>query len=47
VGDGIAGREVVGIDLHLHRSVIARVDETGKELGWVRSAARLVVVRRS
>jgi len=36
VGDGIAGRQVVGIDLHLHRSVIARLDEAGHELGWVR-----------
>jgi len=36
VGDGIAGQQVVGIDLHLHRSVIARVDERGNELGWVR-----------
>jgi transposase len=36
VGDGIAGQQVVGIDLHLHRSVIARVDEQGEELGWVR-----------
>jgi hypothetical protein len=36
VGDGIAGRQVVGIDLHLHRSVIAWVDEAGNELGWVR-----------
>ena len=36
MGDGIAGQQVVGIDLHLHRSVIARVDEQGEELGWVR-----------
>lgn len=36
MGDGIAGRQVVGIDLHLHRSVIAWVDEAGNELGWVR-----------
>jgi len=36
VGDGIAGGQVVGIDLHLHRSVIARVDDHGNELGWVR-----------
>jgi transposase len=36
VSDGIAGRQVVGIDLHLHRSVIARIDEHGDELGWVR-----------
>jgi transposase len=36
VSDGIAGRQVVGIDLHLHRSVIARIDDQGNELGWVR-----------
>jgi len=27
---------VVGIDLHLHRSVIARIGEHIEELGWVR-----------
>jgi transposase len=32
----IPGEQVVGIDLHLHRSVIARIDEFGNELGWVR-----------
>ena len=36
MSDGIAGQQVVGIDLHLHRSVIARIDGQGKELGWVR-----------
>jgi transposase len=36
VSDGIAGAQVVGIDLHLHRSVIGRIDEVGTELGWVR-----------
>jgi transposase len=36
VSDGTAGKQVVGIDLHLHRSVIARIDEHGNELGWVR-----------
>jgi hypothetical protein len=36
VSDGVAGGQVVGIDLHLHRSVIARIDEHGQELGWVR-----------
>ena len=36
MSDGIAGRQVVGIDLHLHRSVIGRIDELGNELGWVR-----------
>jgi hypothetical protein len=35
VGDGIADRQVIGIDLHLRRSVIARVDERGNELGWI------------
>src|SRR2546421_4136011 len=37
VSDGIAvGRRFVGVDLHLHRSVIAAVDDQGKQLGWVR-----------
>ena len=36
MSDGIAGGQVVGIDLHLHRSVIARIDDHGTELGWVR-----------
>ena len=36
MSDGIAGKEFVGIDLHLHRSVIARIDADGNELGWVR-----------
>ena len=36
MSDGIAGGQVVGIDLHLHRSVIARIDAQGTELGWVR-----------
>jgi transposase len=37
VGDGIAvGRQFVGVDLHLHRSVIGRIDEQGQQLGWVR-----------
>jgi len=26
----------VGIDLHLHRSVICRIDEQGNEIDWVR-----------
>ena len=35
--DGISvGRRFVGVDLHLHRSVIAGLDEVGKQLGWVR-----------
>jgi transposase len=37
VSDGIAvGRQFVGVDLHLHRSVIGRIDEGGSQLGWVR-----------
>jgi hypothetical protein len=36
VSDGTAGTQVVGIDLHLHRSVIGRIDDHGNELGWVR-----------
>jgi transposase len=36
VSDGIAAGQVVGIDLHLRRSVIARIDDHGDELGWVR-----------
>jgi transposase len=37
VNDGISvGRRFVGVDLHLHRSVIAGLDEVGKQLGWVR-----------
>jgi hypothetical protein len=36
VSEGIAGRQIVGIDLHLPRSVIARIDEHGHEPGWVR-----------
>lgn len=29
-------KQVVGIDLQLHRSVIGRIDDHGNELGWVR-----------
>jgi transposase len=36
MSDVIAGRQFVGIDLHLHRSVIARIDADGNELGWER-----------
>jgi transposase len=37
VSDGTAGtKQFVGVDLHLHRSVIAIIDEQGKECGWVR-----------
>jgi transposase len=32
----ISEKRFVGIDLHLHRSVIAALDEQGKQLGWVR-----------
>jgi transposase len=32
----ISERQWVGVDLHLHRSVIARIDASGEELGWVR-----------
>jgi transposase len=34
--DGISCKQWVGIDLHLHRSVICRIDERGHELKWVR-----------
>ena len=37
VGDGIAvGSQFVGVDLHLRRSVIARIDERGREVDCVR-----------
>jgi transposase len=36
VGNAISEKQWVGIDLHLHRSVIVRIDEHGKELEWVR-----------
>jgi transposase len=32
----ISGRQVVGVDLHLHRSVIVRIDAEGRQLDWVR-----------
>ena len=32
----IPNRQFVGVDLHLHRSVIARIEEDGQQLGWVR-----------
>jgi transposase len=32
----ISNRQFVGVDLHLHRSVIARIDDQGQQLGWVR-----------
>jgi transposase len=37
MSDGIpGGRQFVAVDLHLHRSVIGRLDAEGNELGWVR-----------
>jgi transposase len=37
MSDGIAGkRQFVGVDLHLHRSVIVRIDDRGRELECVR-----------
>lgn len=36
MSDGIAGRQVAGIDLHLHRSVVGILDADGAECGWVR-----------
>jgi hypothetical protein len=36
MNDGIAGRQFVGVDLHLHRSVIVRVDGRGREVDCVR-----------
>ena len=37
MNDGISvGRRFVGVDLHLHRSVIAGLDVVGEQLGWVR-----------
>ena len=37
MNDGISvERRCVGVDLHLHRSVIAGLDEVGSQLGWVR-----------
>jgi transposase len=32
----ISGRQVVGVDLHLHRSVVGIIDADGSQLGWVR-----------
>jgi len=32
----ISCRQVVGVDLHLHRSVIGILDADGREVGWVR-----------
>ena len=33
--NGIAEKQWVGIDLHLHRSVICRIDDQGKQLDCV------------
>jgi hypothetical protein len=45
VNDGISvGRRVVGVDLHLHPSVIAGL-EVGSQLGWVRCGS--TTTRRS
>ena len=30
------GRQIVGMDLHRHRSVLVRMSETGEQLGAVR-----------
>jgi len=32
VSDGISNKQYVGVDLHLHRSVIVRIDERGQQL---------------
>jgi transposase len=35
VSDGISNKQFVGVDLHLHRSVICRIDEQGRQLDCV------------
>jgi hypothetical protein len=35
VSDGISNKQFVGVDLHLHRSVICRIDERGQQLDCV------------
>lgn len=35
MGNGISEKQWVGIDLHLHRSVICRIDDAGKQLDCV------------
>ena len=35
VSDGISEKQFVGVDLHLHRSVICRIDERGQQLDCV------------
>jgi hypothetical protein len=37
MSDGISGRkQFVGVDLHLHRSVIVRIDNRGREIECIR-----------
>jgi transposase len=36
MSEGIAGRQFVGVDLHLHRSVVVRIDGRGREVDCVR-----------
>jgi transposase len=36
VSNGISPKQWVGVDLHLHRSVICRIDEQGRQLECVR-----------
>ncbi len=36
MSDGTSSRQWVGVDLHLHRSVICRIDEQGRQLDCVR-----------
>jgi transposase len=36
VSNAIAEKQWVGVDLHLHRSVISRIDEHGELIEWVR-----------
>ncbi len=35
MSDGISNKEYVGVDLHLRRSVIVRIDERGQQLDCV------------
>jgi hypothetical protein len=35
VSEGISEKQWVGVDLHLHRSVICRIDERGRQLDCV------------
>jgi transposase len=36
VGNAISAKQWVGVDLHLHRSVISRIDDRGELIDWVR-----------